>query len=852
MSNSFTKKLTLSVSPLALLIASGTPEISRAQSVNSIDEIVVTARKKDESLQDVPVAVSALGEEALNQLGVDTFEDYLTQLPGVTAGGSGPGQNTIYIRGLASTTPNQTTAGVAGLAPNVSFYLDEQPLAQPGRNLDVYAADIQRIEVLSGPQGTLFGSSSQAGVVRMITNKPNFDGYSAEITAQGTYMSEGDPGTKIEGMVNFPLSDKTAIRVVGYYDQKGGFIDNVAGTRTAEDGARFRPVRTIRKNGVAVSAGRAGSQSTVSLSNVNFTVANNTALVEDNFNESSYAGIRGTVKHLINDDWSALLSVTNQTIETDGVFYADPEVGDLQIQRFNDEYSEDEFTNVSLTLEGRIGDLEVIYAGAYTDREAEQIIDYTDYLFVGQYLPYYICDGTVSYPATGDLPAGNCYSPSMYVDSKTEMTVETHELRFNTTSDGPFSATFGGFMSELELTEFNDFIYPGHVLVVDAEGNGFPAQYPLTNPAVTGLVGNAAPGYFSDPGPFPAGTVFRNDILRTDEQMGLFGEFNYEIVPNMLDITLGARYYDIEVDMEGSANSSFGNLGAAVDVQSAGTNISALYGPNRPAGNPDTASADGTIYKATVQFTPEDDIMYYLTYSEGFRAGLLNRPGGASGPNNYKVPYAVDTDEVKNYEFGWKTLLLDGSLRLNGSMFFVEVDGLQTTIFDTSIVNLFFSDNAANAEIKGLEADFVYLTGIDGLTVAGAASFLDTEITEKITPTNDVVVGDELAFAPGYQGNLRVRYEWAMGDGYIGHVMPQVTVSDKSYSDIIQINRAEIDGWASFDLRVGVTGEEWSSELFIENVTDERAEISRDFVYDTNRVTYMRPMTIGLKVNRKF
>ena len=155
MSNSFSKKLTFSVSPLALLIASGTPEISFAQSVNSIDEIVVTARKKDESLQDVPVAVSALGEEALDQLGVDTFEDYLTQLPSVTAGGSGPGQSTIYIRGLASTTPNLTTSGVAGLAPNVSFYLDEQPLAQPGRNLDVYAADIERIEVLSGPQGTL-------------------------------------------------------------------------------------------------------------------------------------------------------------------------------------------------------------------------------------------------------------------------------------------------------------------------------------------------------------------------------------------------------------------------------------------------------------------------------------------------------------------------------------------------------------------------------------------------------------------------------------------------------------------------------------------------------------------------
>ncbi|MGC6522237.1 MAG: TonB-dependent receptor [Candidatus Micropelagos thuwalensis] len=852
MSNSFSKKLTFSVSPLALLIASGTPEISRAQSVNSIDEIVVTARKKDETLQDVPVAVSALGEEALDQLGVDTFEDYLTQLPSVTAGGSGPGQNTIYIRGLASTTPNLTTAGVAGLAPNVSFYLDEQPLAQPGRNLDVYAADIERIEVLSGPQGTLFGSSSQAGVVRMITNKPNFDGYSAEITVQGTYMSEGDPGSKIEGMVNFPISDKTAIRVVGYYDKKGGFIDNIAGTRSAEQSARFRPVGTVRNNGVPVSTGRAGFQSGADLSNVNFTVANNDAQVEDNFNESSYAGFRASLKHLINDDWSALLSVSSQTIDSDGVFFADPSLGDLKVQRFNDESSEDEFTNVNLTLEGRIGNLEVIYAGAYTDREAEQTIDYTDYLFVGQYLPYYICDGTVSYPATGDLPTGNCYSPSMFVNAKTETTVETHELRFNTISDGPLSATFGAFMSELELKELNDFVYPGHVNVVSASGVGFPPNYPLTNTAVTGVVGNAAPGYFSDPGPFPAGTVFRNDVLRTDEQLGLFGEVNYEVVPNTVEVTLGARYYDTEVDLEGSANSSFGNLGAAEDAQLYGTNISALYGPNRPAGNPDTAAADGTIYKATVQYTPEDDIMYYLTYSEGFRAGLLNRPGGASGPNGYTVPYAVDTDEVKNYEFGWKTLLLDGSLRLNGSIFFVEVDGLQTTIFDTSIVNLFFSDNAANAEIKGFEADFIYLTGIDGLTMAGAVSFLDTEITEKITPTNDVVVGDELAFAPGYQGNLRVRYEWDMGDGYVGHVMPQVTVSDKSYSDIITINRDEIDGWAKLDLRVGVTGEEWSSEFFIENLTDERAEISRDFVYDTNRVTFMRPMTIGLKVNRKF
>ena len=164
-------KILPSLSALALLNTSIYSGVINGQ--DTVEEIVVTARKKSESLQDVPLAVSALRESDLEEKGVNVFEDYLLQLPGVTAGGSGPGQNTIYIRGLASTTPNLTTAGVAGLAPNVSFYLDEQQLGQPGRNLDVYAADMARIEVLAGPQGTLFGASSQAGVVRMITLTSN-------------------------------------------------------------------------------------------------------------------------------------------------------------------------------------------------------------------------------------------------------------------------------------------------------------------------------------------------------------------------------------------------------------------------------------------------------------------------------------------------------------------------------------------------------------------------------------------------------------------------------------------------------------------------------------------------------
>ena len=147
-------KIVSAISALAIINASAYSGYISAQSQATIEEVVVTSRKKSESLQDVPLSVATLGEQNLEEKGINVFEDYLLQLPGVTAGGSGPGTSTIYIRGLASTTPNLTTAGVGGLAPNVSFYLDEQPLAQPGRNLDVYAADVSRIEVLSGPQGT--------------------------------------------------------------------------------------------------------------------------------------------------------------------------------------------------------------------------------------------------------------------------------------------------------------------------------------------------------------------------------------------------------------------------------------------------------------------------------------------------------------------------------------------------------------------------------------------------------------------------------------------------------------------------------------------------------------------------
>ena len=286
------------------------------------------------------------------------------QLPGVTAGGSGPGQNTIYIRGLASTTPNLTTAGVAGLAPNVSFYLDEQPLAQPGRNLDVYAADISRIEVLSGPQGTLFGASSQAGVVRMITNKPELGVSESNVELETRFMPDGDTGTKIEFVTNVPISDTAAWRFVAYSDERGGYIDQVAGQIDASGAARFRPAGTVRQNGLPVNSSRGGFQAGADLSGATLLKAD--ALVEENANDVEYQGFRSTLSAALGDNWDATLVYAQQTIDADGVFFADPTLEDLQILRYTQDEIKDEFDNMSLTLEGTIGELDVIYAGAYT------------------------------------------------------------------------------------------------------------------------------------------------------------------------------------------------------------------------------------------------------------------------------------------------------------------------------------------------------------------------------------------------------------------------------------------------------------------------------------------------------
>ena len=825
------------------LIASSSLLFYQAQA--QIEVIEVTATRRPEVAQDVPIALRALSTETLEQLDIRSFSDYLAHMPGLTAGGSGPGQGTIYIRGVASTTPTISVAAVAGLTPNVALYLDEQPVTQPGRNLDVYAADLERVEVLSGPQGTLFGASSQAGNVRLITAKPDLEAFSSRVFVGASATANGAPGARAEAVLNLPVNNDFALRGVVYSDYQGGYIDNMPGEIDVSRSRRFEPADLMRSNGVPLGVAGEGFQAGANLSAVNFVRTDNAEFVGEDINPVRYEGFRVSGLYEFNLDWRLTLSHMRQRIDADGVFLIDPNLDDadeLSAQRFIDEGADDRFDNTALTLEGRLGELEAVLATAWLDREVDSVIDYTDYLFIGQYLPYYICDASVTYPS--EAPAGTCHDARTLVSGNTKSTVFSRELRFSTPRDSRLRSTFGVFFSDTEILELNDFTYPSSVNAESFTPGafGFAPNYPL-------------PGAWrQDPGPFPEGVVFRNDIRRTDEQYGAFAEASWELLPDTLRLTAGIRNYEIDVDLEGSANASFGNFGETEDQQRFGVNLSTLYDGTGTAlvggktvALPDTGNARGNIHKLNLAWTPRPGQLFYATYSEGFRPPLLNRPVGAGGV----VPGLVRTDRLVNREIGGKTLSADRRLQLNWSAFVETIDDLQSTIFDSNIVNLYFSDNAANARVRGIEGDFIWLPEfIGGLSLGGALSILDSEILETISTTSAIApAGSELANAPGFQASLRLRYEWRLDHGRDAWVMSQLSHSGSSWSDIVLINRIEQEAWTLIGLSAGLSRGNWRLGARIDNLTDERAVLSSFYGNDRERLTIARPRSLGIELS---
>jgi outer membrane receptor protein involved in Fe transport len=757
---------------LALATSAGLLSGSVMAAENVLEEVTVTATKRAENLQDVPFAVSALGQEQLDELNVANFDDYIRYLPGVNSAGRGPGQSSIFIRGMATDSSDQTSIEIGAPVPNVALYLDEQPVSSGGRNLDLYAADIARVEVLPGPQGTLFGASSMAGTIRLITNKPVYNEFHSGFKARVATTKSGELSNSVEAYVNWPLiDDKLAIRGVFYNAVEGGYIDNVYGENayTAAD-VGFPE----------------GAESTV-VSNLQF--------VEEDFNDAVYTGGRVSVSYTINDDWELLGQYMFQTLDVDGVFDHSPEsirdiqnaqagsrvVGDLQVQRFFPDWLDDEFQQFSLTVNGRLGALDLVYAGSYLDREVNNSFDYSGYTQIGTYGYYYLCQPT--YTLCGD--------PTQGVIAFIQNERTTHELRISSSEGERINFVAGMFYDDIQTKVDTNFYVAGST------------------------------GY---------------DAIREEEQLAFFGEVTFDLT-DTLSLTGGARYYDIESSLRGS--SSFANVcdhdlpcDSSQDGEG-GRNYDEILAADLPL------KEDDVILKGTVSYRPFDDTMFFFTYSEGFRPGGFNRTAG--------VPTTYFADEATNYEFGWKSTLLDGSVRFNASLYKIYWDGLQVGITDFDISVITFTTNAADAEIQGFEGDLTWLA-TEGLTLAAAWSFNDTEMVRVPPNVSDIAgVGSRLALAPELQYHLSARYDW-LENKFAPYAQLVYAYTDDQYSSIVVDNRFLQQSYDTVDASVGLRLDNWSVELFGENLTDERAQLFINSLDTDLRITTNRPRTFGLKV----
>jgi len=851
-----------------------------------IETIEVTATKRTQSIQEVPVSISALNGEALENLGVDNFQDYVEFLPNVVFQGTGPGQNEIYIRGAATTQSNIALSSVQALQPSVALYLDEQPISMAGRNLDVFATDMDRVEVLPGPQGTLFGASSQSGTVRLITNKPILGELTGGFDVDIGTTKDGEMSHTVEAFINLPLSDDLAVRVAAYNDQQGGWIDNILNV-PGEGGYAGSAIVIDRISGGVLS----------DPANTPVDAPENSLLVEDDFNDASYSGARFSLAWEPANDWSVLFQHTAQTLETEGVFAYDPNLaGEQSVNRFIPEENSDEFGLTTWTIEGRLRQLELVYTGGYLNRDIDTTVDYTGYTNGGLFAAYYVCN---HYEAA--TPADErCLDPTKWYKEQTEVTRTTHEFRVNTDASKSWRLTAGVFIDENETATVGRFKIGNTDL-------GFFSDLARTTVGQEGINSNG--------GPFESEVSFVNDVTHIVDQLAVFGQVEYDIT-DTLTATFGLRWYDIDDIYKGSTTTvdatrrirAFGTLDP--DELAAVGEDPALIQAAIDSGQLDvsllnedgTLSVDDTIIKASIDWKPNKDLLFFFTYSEGFRPPVTNRVGGGLATNqngafeDFRIPVYSLTDELDNFELGMKGDYLDGSLRINATAFYSEITDLQTSRFDPSNISfLVFTDNVGDAEIRGLDADITWLA-TPNLVIKSAFSLLDTELTrineelQGIAPS----VGSELPYSAEFSGNIAATYYHELqngltsyvtgtlaytGDRLTGMVMDAYAMEDATrliygtgsgleiqdeaalfegvtFTDVggnsFRGGRYVADAYTIANLMVGITNEEWKAELYINNLFDERAILNVETQQFTPKVVTNRPRTIGIRFSYDF
>jgi len=813
-------------------------------------EIIITATKREENVQKVPINVIAIGTRRLDQLNISNFEDYTKQLPSVSFLTTQPGQTTVYMRGVSAAGGTNAEGNHSGPLPQVGTYLDEQPVTTIGGTLDIHIYDIARIESLSGPQGTLYGASSEAGTIRIITNKPELGVTSGRIDAEGNLVAHGGAGGKLEGMINVPIANRIALRGVAFYQRDAGFIDNIHGERTYYIFDPDTPDSTVT----------------------------NTGLEKKNFNDVDTWGGRAALKVDLNDNWTATPTFMYQKTKANGVFFYDPSLGDLKIDRFRKEIAKDRFWQAALTVQGKIANFDVTYAGAYMDRPNSGVNDYTDYTDAYDHL-YASYGGLSGYFYANDAAGNPVSNPQQFIIYTNHFRKLSQELRFASPADKPFRVIAGAFYQRQTNLIHQDYKIDG--LAPELSVNGSP------------------------------GTIWLTQQKRVDKDYAVFGEASFDVTPQ-ITLTAGGRLFKYDNSLIGffgfgrnpgddgdgpfSGQPPNGNgsnrTGVAACWTMSGQRLfdkdTGTYATSRVllppivAGSPCTNLGDfvnghvvpkrakdhGFTHRLNAQWKPRDNLMFYATWSRGFRPGGINRRGDIP-------PY--DADFLTNYEIGWKTTF--GPLRWNGDIFHEKWRKFQFAFLGANSFTEIH--NAKDARINGVETDISYVLG--GLTLNAAAAYTDaktkgnictnaSDTTPNCTEAGDFISapsGTRLPLTPKFKATGTARYSWPVWNDVKAHVQGSVTYRGSAPSSlrtaILLFGTLEIADPNEFqgrlhsatlvDLFAGLDWPKWNLEAFATNVFDKRIDLSRQTACGSCTralVVPGRPRTIGVRAGMKF
>jgi len=874
----------------------------------ALAEVVVTATRRVESIQNVPITMQALDGQTLEQLHVSSFEDYVRMLPNLTSADNGPGQNEIFMRGVSAGSQATQASGVIGLWPSVAVYVDDQSVQLPNQNLDFYLVDISRIEVLEGPQGTLFGSGAEAGAIRYITNQPKLNVLEGNFSGDYGVTAHGDPNTAVTAVLNLPvIQDHLALRFVAYDDRQGGYIDNVPGTFTRKDtdyGIGFANLPAV--NGQCPDGG-ANSGFCVPPGSP---VLNNLGLVRNDINPVTYQGARVEALYKFNDEWDLLITQMYQSLDAEGVFYQNPYAPDgqtlnpLEVVLFTPTYHDERDSNTAWKLNGKAGALDVIYTGGYLTRKVENQMDYTNYAR-GVYGDYYQCYG----PGTGGDPKlkPTCFSALEPLPSNQQNEHFQNELRLQTPGSWRLRGILGVFQ---EKNVIYDETYFENISVPACTSNGPP-----------GSPGNS--GCFSIEGTFPGTTVqnpglqnkatsFFDDALRQERQIAEFGSASFDLTPEWT-LTAGARHFVFFNSLAGVVQTAFGCFEAGTPP---GGCANPLYSTNLNAENlKDTES--GWRYQANLSwhieptlFDQQQHILTYFTFSQGFRPGGFNQNGlsqhgpGPDGQAQFILPESYHPDKLDDYEIGWKTNwhFLERNFQWNTSFYREDWDNVQISFFDPSFTGTaFFDDNGQNFRIDGAETQLVaQIWG--GLTLRGAAAWNSSEQVNSpaIIDNNPLSVnygkpitelcpsgpasctpfanpfgprGAPAANSPPIHYTLLLRYDFMINaptylqylNGAAAHV--QVGMQHQAHSftqagsnppflpgETIDTGRARFEdpAYSIYDAAAGVSKGPWSLTAYGQNLANSNAAVFTSTDQFIVAQTPLRPRVVGVRFEYDF